>query len=509
MRNYAYVVHPIRGLVKFDLYPFQVKIVRAIQANRFNIVRKFRQAGATTIASLYATWLAIFRTHKTIPILSIGDRESKEVLERIVLAFDELPSFLKPRVLKRNEHVLELETGSKIKSIPSAKTSSRGISGSWLVVDEAAFIETIGELWKAAYPTLSTGGAALIISTVNGMAGPGAFFYETYKNAMDGSNSFNPIDIHWREHPEYHWTKGYEDLYEEMLSRDPPIDINEWEETTRKNVGYRGWLQEYECQFLGTGDTFIDGETLTHLTENISTEYYVKLNNRLRVWKDPEPHYQYILCADPALGLGRNYSAFHIINLYNGNIEAEFYSNKTPIEEFADIMAKEGWLYNNAYITWDRTTIGMHLKYHLFDRIGYDNLFIDPNDPKSEFGVILSAKNREVSLAKLEEYIRTQKIRIKSQRTIDELLSFIVNKGGKAEADEGKQDDLVMSLAVGVYSIGVLAESTPFEKPLLNTLGESPLEPDNKKGDPFMLDMKDSAGVTVSREDYKWILGYN
>jgi hypothetical protein len=114
-----------------------------------------------------------------------------------------------------------------------------------------------------------------------------------------------------------------------------------------------------------------------------------------------------------------------------------------------------------------------------------------------------------VSLAKLEEYIRTQKIRIKSQRTIDELLSFIVNKGGKAEADEGKQDDLVMSLAVGVYSIGVLAESTPFEKPLLNTLGESPLEPDNKKGDPFMLDMKDSAGVTVSREDYKWILGYN
>src|SRR5690349_10152313 len=230
MRNYTYVVHPIRGLVKFDLYPFQIKIVKALQEKRFNIIRKFRQAGVTTIASLYSLWLSIFKKHKTIPILSIGDRESKEVLERIVLAYDELPPFLTPRILKRNEHVLELETGSKIKSIPSAKTSSRGLAGSLLVIDEAAFIENIGELWKAAYPVLSTGGAAFIISTVNGMAGPGAFYYETYRGAMEGSNAFNPIDIHWREHPEYNWTKGYEDLYEEMLQRDPPVDINLWEE---------------------------------------------------------------------------------------------------------------------------------------------------------------------------------------------------------------------------------------------------------------------------------------
>ena len=61
MGQYVKVTHPVRGLVPFKLYPFQEKIVKEIQNNRFNILRKFRQAGCTTIASAYALWLAVFK----------------------------------------------------------------------------------------------------------------------------------------------------------------------------------------------------------------------------------------------------------------------------------------------------------------------------------------------------------------------------------------------------------------------------------------------------------------
>ena len=69
MSNYIKVAHPVRGLVKFKLYPFQEKIVEDIEAHRFNILRKFRQAGCTTIAGAYSLHFTNFNSHKTVVIL--------------------------------------------------------------------------------------------------------------------------------------------------------------------------------------------------------------------------------------------------------------------------------------------------------------------------------------------------------------------------------------------------------------------------------------------------------
>ncbi len=52
--QYIKVTHPVRGLVPFKLYPFQERILSDLEENRFNILRKFRQAGCTTIAAAYS-----------------------------------------------------------------------------------------------------------------------------------------------------------------------------------------------------------------------------------------------------------------------------------------------------------------------------------------------------------------------------------------------------------------------------------------------------------------------
>ena len=488
------VIHPIRGLVPFELYPFQKKIVKYLLEERFNILRKFRQAGCTTLMCAFALWFTIFQSHKTVAILSKGDAESTEFLERVKIMYDELPKFLKPSIVEDNKHTLKFSNKSLLKSRASGKQAGRSLSGSLLIVDEAAFIETIDTIWAAAYPTISTGGKAVLLSTVNGM---GNWFYEMYSQAIRGENDFTPIDIHWRQHPEYWRQEGYEHLYKEMLKRDPPLNIDDWENITRGNISHKEWLQEYCCEFLGTGDTFLEGDILRQLHENVNEDFSRKYNNRMYTWKDPAPMYEYIISVDPSMGRGMDYSAFHVINIYNGEQVAEFYSNTTPLDEFAKIIASEGVYYNTAFVFVERNSIGQYLIELLLDKYEYENLL---SDETGEIGFLTTMKTREKVLALLEELIRTQRLKINSKRVVTELLTFIINPDTrKIEADKGFHDDLIMALALGAQAFNNIIETTPIERNVTNDVNkEMPLISQSTYF------VKTSNGV--KEEDIRWLL---
>jgi len=494
MSRYIKVVHPTRGLVNFDLYPFQKEIVKAIQNNRFNILRKFRQGGCTTIASAYALWLTVFHKHKTVAILSKGDVESTEVLERIRLMYDELPSFLKPGIEESNKHTLKLTTNSVIRSRPSGKQSGRSLSASLLIVDEAAFIENIATIWAAAYPIISTGGAAFILSTVNGV---GNWFYQIYQEAVAGLNAFAYLDIKWEDHPEYNRIPEYEWLYEDMENQDPPLNVDDWCTVTKANMPLKQWLQEYECEFLGTGETFIDGEILKQLLDNKQKEYHIKYNNRMRVWEDPKPYYEYVMGVDVSLGRNRDYSAFHIINRYNGEQVAEFYSNRTPINEFAEIIAREASLYNIAHVIAERNTIGYNLLDTLFRLLEYENLWMEEG---KDLGIQTTAKNRDIMLTKLEEFVRTNRLKINSNRTIDELFTFVITDSGRVEAERYHHDDLVMSLAFSVHLLDTLQQTNPVEISSNPAIEKHTLPPISRG----IAQLESYGGVT--KEDIKWLM---
>ena len=493
MCNYVKVTHPVRGLVPFQLYPFQKKIVKELENNRFNILRKFRQAGCTTIASAYALWLAIFKKDQSIVILSKGDTEATEVLDRIKVMYEELPAFMQPGISEDNKHTLKLKNRSVIKSRPSGKQSGRSLAGSFLIIDEAAFVESIDTIWAAVYPIISTGGRAFILSTVNGL---GNWFYETYTRAIEKANSFNAIDIRWKEHPEYFRSDGFEHIYKEMESRTPPFYIEDWEEVTKSNMPRKQWLQEYECEFLGTGDTFVDGAILSHLAEEVSQEYYTKYNNRMRVWKEPEPYYDYIIGVDTALGRDRDYSAAQVVNLYNGEVVAEFYSNKTPINDFATILNAEGMYYNTANIVVERNTVGNHLLDLLYNELEYEHLW---HDDKGLPGFQVTMRNRDVILSELEESIRTNVLKINSERTLNELNTFVINGSGKITADKGRHDDLIMSLSLANHILKSTRETT-----FVDFNRESAFKDENKPKNKNVVPLISYGGKT--KEDLTWLM---
>ena len=195
--------------------------------------------------------------------------------------------------------------------------------------------------------------------------------------AWDAGARVARIQINWQDHPEYHRVTGFDWLYKEMEERDPPMYIDEWEKTTRANLSHKKWLQEYECEFLGTGDTFVEGQVLEGLLNNISEDFYRLYNNRMYVWKDPDPTTNYFIAADVALGRERDYSAFHVLDLHTGEQVAEFYSNTTPVNEFARILYEQGTRYNTAPVMIERNTIGNNLIDYLWDQLEYDNVWFD------------------------------------------------------------------------------------------------------------------------------------
>jgi hypothetical protein len=170
--------------------------------------------------------------------------------------YDELPSFFRPKIIESNKHTFKLENNSVIRTRASGKEAGRGLAGSLLILDEAAFIEHIDTIWAAAYPTISTGGRVFALSTVNGV---GNWFHKMYLGAIEKTNTFNAIDIRWQDHPEYKRHPGYEHLYKEMESKG--LNVDEWEEITRSNIPIKKWLSEYECVGYNTLITVRDKET--------------------------------------------------------------------------------------------------------------------------------------------------------------------------------------------------------------------------------------------------------
>lgn len=171
---FTYVIHPIRGKVKFELYPYQKSVLYNFVKERFNILLKFRQAGITELISMYCLWLAMYHPNKKINIISIKDTTAKKVLKKIKFMYKNLPWYLQTPIIngRAGEYgsasMIEFDNGSFIESIPTSSEAGRSESLSLLVIDEAAVVRWAAQIWAAAFPTLSTGGAAIINSCVTG-----------------------------------------------------------------------------------------------------------------------------------------------------------------------------------------------------------------------------------------------------------------------------------------------------------------------------------------------------
>ena len=440
MNKYCKIQHPTKGLIPFRTYPFQDECVKDFNEHRFNIVLKSRQLGLSTVTAMYSIWLAIFHRDKNILIIATKQSVAVNLVKKVKTALKSLPSWLFLSEIKSStkQHV-EFNNGSSIKAIPTSEDAGRSEALSLLIIDEAAFIRNFKELWMGLYPTLSTGGRAIILSTPNGSGGQ---YYDLYTKAETGENIFHPIKLMWDVHPE----------------RDQAWFDNEVKNFTPKQIA-----QELLCDFVSSGDTMLSVEVLEKLRINVENPIDAWGPGReVWVWKSPIQDHEYVISADVSRGDGADYSTFQVIDKTTSEQVAEFRGKIFP-DQFASLLSEAGKKYNNALICPEKNTYGWTTNKTLLD-LGYKNLYYKSSKDKydasygtfsssafaSKVGFDTQGGIKEKALSRMEEWIRNDYIRLKSARLYDEMKTF-VDINGKLRAQKGKNDDLVMALAIGCW----------------------------------------------------------
>ena len=454
--TYVKIQHSVKGLIPFNTYPFQDKCVNSFIDNRFNIVLKSRQQGMSTLVASYAVWMAIFQKEKNILIIATKLSVAQNFITKVKSMIKSLPKWLMlPEIKANNKQQIYFNNGSQIKAIPTSEDAGRSESLSLLIVDEAAFVRNFDTIWTGIYPTISTGGRAILLSTPNGVGGQ---YYKLYTDAEAGLNEFNPIKIMWSDNPDYN---------------------QEWFEQITANMSKRQIAQEYLCDFTTSGETFLSAEELEWIKINLQSPVErAGEDNNVWIWEYPLSEHDYVISADVARGDSKDYSTFHVLDIVTGVVVAE-YKGKIRPDNFADLLCEWGYRYNKALLCPENNSYGyatiLKIQEKQYPRLYYrqrKNVYLGNYVPKSSAdvaGFTTNGKTRSMILSKLEEVIRNKQLLIKSSRTYEELKTFSWTTG-RAEAKRGFHDDLVMSLAIGTWLYDASSDYSKDTKELNNSM---------------------------------------
>jgi hypothetical protein len=471
-KKYVYIQHPTRGRIKFNLYNFQERVLKELVLNDYNIILKSRQLGISTLAAAYALHMMLFNDDKNILAIATKQETAKNLVTKVRYMFKNLPSWMKVGVVEDNKLSLKLANGSQIKAVSSSSDSGRSEAVSMLIIDEAAHIEGVEDIWGSSQQTLATGGKAILLSTPNGV---GNFFHETWEKAYSraGETPFNPIRLHWSMHP----------------------DRNQaWRDTQEKILGPRLAAQECDADFLTSGQTVVDMADIKYYEDNHMNSPIEERNpeKNLWIWKNAQQGKLYVISADISRGDSADKSACHIFDVETSEQVAE-YRGLIGTTDFGNLLVTLGTEYNDAMLIIENATMGWAVIQQVINR-NYKNLYyttektkiVNPNkynnklnrlQNKSVPGFTTDGTIRKLMVGKLEESFRNRTLVVHSKRLLSELKVFVW-KNGKAEAMNAKyNDDLVLSLCFLLWvkdtSFELIKQALESQKAMLNAISVS------------------------------------
>jgi len=440
--NYIQIVSLDHGLVPFEMYPFQEKLVKNFHAHRFNICKMPRQTGKSTTVVSYLLHYAIFNDNVNIAILANKASTARDLLGRLQLAYENLPKWMQQGIIAWNKGSMELENGSKIIAASTSASAVRGGSYNIIFLDEFAFIPNhiAEEFFASVYPTISSGQSTkvIMVSTPHGMN----HFYRYWHDAERGKNQYIPTEVHWSEVP----------------GRDAV-----WKEQTIANTSEQQFKVEFECEFLGSVDTLIAPSKLKAMVY----EDPIQNNGHLNVYKAPEKGRDYIVTVDVARGVSKDYSAFVVFDIttFPYSIVARYKDNEIKPMLFPSVIHDIAQAYNDAYVLVEVNDIGDQVAAILFYDLEYENLLMVAmrgragqivgsgfSGVKTQLGVKMSTTVKKLGCSNLKTLIEEDKLTVSDYDIISELTTFI-QKRQSFEAEEGCNDDLAMCLVIFAWLV--------------------------------------------------------
>ena len=515
--------------VPFQLFPRQQDLCRALGDANNVVTTKPRQAGITTTTGAFiACEMCLADKESPLTMLCIGNTLdlAQQMLfkvrdfimqfplwmwgdEFMDLGFDPMgPPPNKNVIFNRcNSKELYLKNGCKVVARSSGPDASRGVGGvTFLVFDEAAFIENGKDVYASALPTVSTGGHIIMISTPNGKD---MLYYETCRQAkLKGTkdwNNFELVEMKWYQDPRYNkfleWTKKDPDSGEILIEKENYIDkegnvlfdTEHWEKMVED-----GWLprspwyvkmcqqfnndsqkiaQELDVSFLGSASNVVEPEFIEMQAElNQRDPLYVDpMVEDTWIWKEPIPGHRYLMSIDCSRGDAADRTAIEILDLDGIDDDGlpcleqvlEYHGKMTG-DVIGEMAYRYGMMYGEAFTVIDCIGGTGDACLLMMMRLGYKNLYYDDPELKvytmqrdassirptadGKLPGFHSSSVRFQMLTYFANMVKTNQIKIRSKRVIAELDTWIY-KGTAARIDhqDGCHDDTLTCLAMAVF----------------------------------------------------------
>lgn len=519
-----------RRQVNYTLFPRQKMFCEKLASGNNCVCQKPRQCGATTTCGAFiACECALADPTEPLTILVIGNTLdlAQQMVTKIRDFLFQFPAWMwgeqfliegiditKPPTKKQlfeicNTKELVLKNGCRVVARSSGPDASRGVGGvTWLVFDEAAFIENGKDVYASAVPTVSTGGHIVMVSTPNGKD---SLYYETCrKAALKGTkdwNNYELVEFKWHQDPRYNknleWTRKNETTGDYDIIKEPTINENgdirydneRWEKLLEDKWKPRApWYikmcqqfnndsqkiaQELDVSFLGSDSTVVAPEYIQMQRDlnyrEPSDEYKDCVLDDMWIWKPPYEGHRYVMSIDNSRGSSDDATALEIIDLDGINDDgipcieqvAE-YNGKLTGDVIGEIAYNYGMMYNGAFIVVE--DIGGYGSATLLtlQNLQYPNLYYDdPNlkkytsqedatstkvvDGKGLPGFHTSSVRHQM-LSNFANLVKTNQFKIRSKRVLTELDTWVF-KNGRIDHKDGCHDDTLTCLAMGLFVV--------------------------------------------------------
>lgn len=452
------------------------------------IILKARQLGFSTATEGIFFKETVTKSNINTAIVAHKEDSTRNLFNMSKLMYDQLPDAIKPSKKASNaqELVFDNDNGTGLKSkIKCFTAGGKGIGRSDtlnnLHLSELAFWtgdkkETLTGLLQAVPNDPDT--MVVIESTANGFE----YFKELWDNSVAGKNDFVPFFIGWNELIDYQMPyTGFELTKEEK-------ELQKTFGLTLEQLTWRRWCianncgndiqqfkQEYpitpEEAFISTGKCYFEQDNIIKRIQEVKDikpvqqgyfdfeynglkitkiKWVEDKEGAIKIYEKPKKYYPYVLSGDTA-GEGSDYFIGQVLDNTDGSQVAVLRQELDEIS-YTRQMYCLGMYYNKALI-------GIEANYSTFpiqelERLKYPNQYVrikeDKYTKKTEksYGFKTTTISRPRILGQLQAIIKESIELLVDIDTLKEGLTFIKNEKGRAEAQVGYHDDLIMALAI-------------------------------------------------------------
>ena len=410
--------------------------------NRYKLIDliKAKQIGISWALAIYALWKIYTIPGWNVLMLSRGEKEAQELLEKVKITYRNLPGWMKyvdleervPIVLEPNssERFGFRHMRSKITAFPCTEGAGIGETAGTVIHDESDFHEFYEINLSHTRATVADGNDRQLISvsTVD-KTKPDSYFKRHWKDARDGKNGFKALFYAYNVRPDRD-ERFYNQISRENESTPWVVEAN----FPRSIEEALSPMSAQSCFKKEVLDNLWDSAIEPEVRQN-----YIYILHPWRVGT------QYVAGVDVGEGVGLDYSCLTIVGKQGlqSEVAAVIYTNKVGTDSFAYDTYVLCGDYKNPLLNLDNIGIGRAVADKLVE-LGYSNLYYGETK-KQKVGLALTKPNKRELVVKLVESINNGSLITRFKPQIKELMEYQwVN--GYPEPTGKTHGDMVISL---------------------------------------------------------------